>query len=154
RARGDARDRSAAEREDLGRHAEMRRGSEREMTFEILHGLTRVGTSELETGDPPMGVAFGRFHPAAAYETIRSTVLLAQGDLASVAPQTPEQSRAQEELISMLRVRAPDGTLLAPCSHVYIHDFSSTLGAAEIEVAICGLDATVYERYFHRHLSE
>ena len=101
-----------------------------------------------------MGVAFGRFQPERAYDSIRSMVLLAQGDLASAGAPTPEQTRAQDALISMLRVRASDGMLLTPCSHVYIHDFSATLGPGEIEIAICGLDWEIYSRYFSHHVIE
>jgi hypothetical protein len=56
---------------------------------------------------------------------------------------------ARDDLVAMLRVRASDGTLLAPCSHV-----SAALGSGEIEVAICGLDADLYERHFPRHLAD
>src|SRR5262245_2037090 len=35
--------------------------------FDIFHGDVLIGRSELESGDPPMGVAFGQFVPADAF---------------------------------------------------------------------------------------
>ena len=35
--------------------------------FEVWHHAQLIGWSELESGDPPMGVAFGLFIPAPAY---------------------------------------------------------------------------------------
>jgi len=35
--------------------------------FEILYENTVIGTTSFELGDPPMGVAFGKFTPTPAY---------------------------------------------------------------------------------------
>jgi hypothetical protein len=40
--------------------------------FRVYSGATLVGTSNLEHGNAPMGVAFGRFFPAAAYASIQA----------------------------------------------------------------------------------
>jgi hypothetical protein len=40
-------------------------------TFTVYCGSTLVGHTDLENGDPPMGVAFGRFIPAEAYRSIQ-----------------------------------------------------------------------------------
>ncbi len=42
------------------------------MTFAIFSGSTLIGTSKLEHGDAPMGVAFGRFYPNEGYAAIRN----------------------------------------------------------------------------------
>src|SRR5215470_17715926 len=41
------------------------------MRFIVKLGKEIVGFSELESGDPPMGEAFGRFVPTAAYKSIQ-----------------------------------------------------------------------------------
>lgn len=98
-----------------------------------------------------MGVASGRFCPLPAYDDIRPQVLVAWGDVGGGAPSV-EQTQAQELLIAMLSVRAADGTVLAPCSHVYITDYSRELGPEGIEIAICGLASEMYSRYFPEHI--
>jgi hypothetical protein len=40
--------------------------------FDIFHGDVLIGRSALESGDPPMGVAFGHFLPADAFFLLRS----------------------------------------------------------------------------------
>lgn len=41
------------------------------MRFEVKVGNETIGYTELEAGDPPMGVAGGRFLPTAAYDSIQ-----------------------------------------------------------------------------------
>jgi hypothetical protein len=41
------------------------------MRFEVKLGNEIIGFSELEGGDPPMGVASGRFVPTPAYTSIQ-----------------------------------------------------------------------------------
>jgi hypothetical protein len=40
--------------------------------FDIFHGDVLFGRSELESGDPPMGVAFGQFEPTDAFAPLRA----------------------------------------------------------------------------------
>ena len=40
--------------------------------FSIYSGMMLVGYSSLESGDPPMGVAFGQFEPTAGYLAIQN----------------------------------------------------------------------------------
>jgi len=47
--------------------------------FSIYSGPLLVGWSDLEAGDPPMGVASGKFIPADAYATIRAYVVRLAG---------------------------------------------------------------------------
>jgi hypothetical protein len=41
--------------------------------FELYSGAILIGWSNLEAGDPPMGVAFGTFIASPAFEAMRST---------------------------------------------------------------------------------
>jgi hypothetical protein len=60
-------------------------GDDRMMIFEIYAKDTLVGHSALELGDPPMGVAFGKFIPAEATErfngSVRRTMSINRGSL-------------------------------------------------------------------------
>jgi len=40
------------------------------MKLEVKHNGETIGFSELEGGDPPMGVALGQFVPTAAYKSL------------------------------------------------------------------------------------
>ena len=93
-----------------------------------------VGTTGFEVGDPPMGVASGRFTPTPAYASIRSLVLAA----AASGADGPR-----------LRVRTRAGEYLEPCSHVHITDFSDELGDDGLEVTILGLEP--YSKFFAHH---
>jgi hypothetical protein len=43
--------------------------------FEVLANTTAIGYSEQESGDPPMGVATGRFLPLPIYEALQPMVV-------------------------------------------------------------------------------
>jgi hypothetical protein len=99
------------------------------MKFEVVADEVVIGWSELEQGDPPMGVAFGRMHPTPAYSTMSSKGSLPQ-----------------------LRVRPEGAPSLVLSGGVHLEDHSADLGPDGIEVSILGLDATTYERYFPMHV--
>jgi len=101
--------------------------------FEIYSGSSLVGWSELESGDPPMGVAFGQFIPSPEYASIQPTVLASMN---GVAPQPS------------LSVRLADGTPLQSTAGVHIADHSAEVGAEGIEVSILGLSHPQYESLF------
>jgi hypothetical protein len=42
--------------------------------FDIFHGDVLIGRSELESGDPPTGVAFGQFEPTPAFAPLRNAM--------------------------------------------------------------------------------
>jgi len=85
--------------------------------FEVFAGSTLVGYSELEHGDPPMGVAEGKFMPSPAYRAIQPSVVAArEGSQAHLA----------------LTVRTADGRELPAQSGFRIADYSAELGAEEI----------------------
>src|SRR5262245_37185383 len=99
------------------------------MRYEVLSREGRIGWSELEFGDPPMGVAHGRFHPSDLYRS------------SSHAGQNTD-----------LRAR-PEGSdeFFQPTGGVFIEDLSSEFGPEGIEVSVLGLDADTYRRFFPRH---
>jgi hypothetical protein len=88
-----------------------------------------IGWSELEKGDPPMGVAAGQMHPTAAYSS-------AQAKMSEIE----------------LRVRPEGEAFFEPAGGVYLEDYSKDLGPQGIEVSVLGLDAEIYERYFPMHV--
>ncbi|WKB56032.1 hypothetical protein [Eleftheria terrae] len=99
--------------------------------FEILFGSVVVGTSALESGDPSMGVAFGRLVPKADYAKVKNRVL------------TAEEGQHQERLA----VRTQDGMVLK-CEGVSIADHSDEVGEDGIEVAVLGISHPSYSTLF------
>lgn len=96
------------------------------MRYEVFVADTAIGWSELENGDPPMGVAFGVLHSTQAYPAV-----LAGGTL---------------------RVRPEGGTFFEPVGGVHIEDYSADLGEEGIEVSVVGLDAATYQHWFPLHV--
>ena len=72
------------------------------MRFEVLSGDTRIGWSELEFGDPPMGVAHGRFYPSDFYRSSRHAGL--DGDLRARPEGSEEFFKWQAEMESLAGV--------------------------------------------------
>jgi hypothetical protein len=96
------------------------------MRYEVLSREARIGWSELEFGDPPMGVAHGRFHPSDLYQSARHA-----------GPNADLRAR-------------PEGSdeYFQPAGGVLIEDLSSEFGPEGIEVTVLGLDAATYQRFF------
>lgn len=107
--------------------------------FEIYSVSSLIGWSELELGDAPMGVAFGRFLPAPGYVAIQAAVVAAQG------------RPLPEELL--LSIRDSNGAILESCGGVHIVDHSSELGPEGLEVSILGVPYPSYEVVFPEHVS-
>ncbi|MCW1777221.1 CD225/dispanin family protein [Pantoea ananatis] len=105
--------------------------------FGIYSQAQLVGWSDLEFGDPPMGVAFGRFIPAPAYRTIQPRVVAAQG-VALDALQ--------------LSARTTEGTSLAG-STIAIGDLSADLGDSGLEVSVLCVDHATYAQVFPKHVA-
>jgi hypothetical protein len=95
------------------------------MRYEVFAGDVMIGWSELERGDPPMGVALGVFHPSEAYQGVA---------------------------VGTLRLRPEGGAFFEPVAGVHIEDYSADLGADGIEVSVLGIDADTYKQYFPMHL--
>ena len=100
------------------------------MRFVIVAGPTVIGWSELELGDAPMGVAFGRFYPSDGYVSSIHT-----------APGVALQARPEE---STLFLEASGGA--------YIADYSRDLGPDAIEVSVLGIETGMYTRFFPHHI--
>lgn len=107
--------------------------------FEVYSGALLVGWSELELGDAPMGVAFGRFLPAPGYVAIQSVVM------AAASGPLPENLQ--------LSIRDSGGTTLDASAGVHISDCSVELGPEGLEVSILGVPYPSYETLFPEHVA-
>ena len=106
--------------------------------FEVLAGQTVVGHSDLELGDPPMGVAGGLFVPLPEYDEIRSLCIAAR--------------ESSQEHIG-LSVRVPGAEALPTQGGVQILDYGSELGAEGMEVHACGIPYPLYGELFAQHVA-
>lgn len=107
--------------------------------FEVHSGTLLVGWSELELGDPPMGVAFGRFLPAPGYRTIQPIVAAACG------------GPLPQEL--QLSIRECNGTVLEPTGGVHLVDYATEVGDDGLEVSVLGISYPSYESLFPEHVA-
>jgi hypothetical protein len=104
--------------------------------YKVFSGETLVGYSALELGDPPMGVALGKFFPLAAYGLIQVQCIAAR-DL--------PQSHLD------LSIARQNGNVL-PVEHgVVILDYSVELG--EIEVQAVGIGYPLYGELFPQQVA-
>ena len=117
--------------------------------FEVYSGGTLVGHSELESGDSPMGVAFGKFLPLPAYDLIRAFTI------AHV-----EQRECASQTHLQLIVRDHEGRELNSCEGVKIFDYSAELGSDGlavgpdfIEIYVIVIDRPLYEEVFPQHVA-
>jgi hypothetical protein len=106
--------------------------------FKVLAGATVIGHSELESGDPPMGVAVGRFFPLLNYGEIQAAVIAA-GD------------GSQSHL--GLSVRSPGGVVLLAAGGVQLIDLSAELGPEAIEVHVLGIGFPLYGELFPQQVA-
>jgi hypothetical protein len=106
--------------------------------FEVFTGSILIGYSELELGDPPMGVAEGKFLPSPAYAAIQPSVVAAR-----------DSSQAH----LTLAVRMTDGRELPAQGEIRIIDYSAELGAEEIQVEVLGIGYPLYEVLFPEHVA-
>ncbi len=100
------------------------------MRFEVLSSSIVVGHSELEGGDPPMGVAEGIFYPLTAYTNIQADFVASR-------------ESSQDHL--NLTIRLIGGETVIPI-FIKIEDFSQELD--EIWITACGIDHVQYQRLF------
>lgn len=99
--------------------------------YKVFSGTTLIGYSALETGDPPMGAACGKFLPLPAYSAIQSQ-FISHRDL-------PQAHLA-------LSIVCASGERLPAERGVAILDYSLELG--EIEVHAVGIGYPLYEQLF------
>jgi len=107
------------------------------MRFEVKLGNEIIGFSELEGGDPPMGVASGRFVPTPAYTSIQ-----------------PHCIEHREHWLSIpeLMVGLAGGVPIECGGGVQIVDFSPELGEAGIEISLLGVPYPLYAELFPHHV--
>jgi hypothetical protein len=107
------------------------------MRFEVKLGSEIIGFSELERGDPPMGIASGRFVPTPAYASIQSYCI-----------------KHREHWVSIpgLKVWAAGGAPIECSGGVQIIDFSPELGEAGIEIHLNGVTNPLYGELFRHHV--
>ncbi|WP_102047892.1 hypothetical protein [Pseudomonas sp. MF4836] len=102
--------------------------------FEVWHHAQLIGWSELESGDPPMGVAFGLFIPAPAYAQVQALI----------------RARAESDQSDLHLSVLHQGQALV-CAGVYIQDFSADCGEDAIEVTVLGISEPPYAELFAQH---
>ncbi|GLQ99152.1 hypothetical protein [Dyella mobilis] len=105
--------------------------------FDVYSGELLIGWSELESGDPPMGVAFGKFIPAPDYEAVRSAAV---------------ELENEERGVPHLSIRLSDGTVLRSAGGVHITDHSVELGENGREIAVLGIEYPLYKELFPHHV--
>ena len=109
------------------------------MIFAIYAKETLIGHSALELGDPPMGVAFGKFIAAENYREIRRECQTNHADQSALA----------------LSVRAPSGDLI-PCAGVGVLDYSEHAEDGEpayVEATVLGIPYPLYGELFPEHVT-
>ncbi len=101
--------------------------------FLVIAGAEVIGFTRLESGDPPMGVAFGAFFPNHRYAAFcKETPLLETGVRAVV-------------------LQAPDGSVV-PSVGSYVRDLSAELGDEGLEIEALGIPYPLYESLFSEHV--
>jgi hypothetical protein len=105
--------------------------------FELHSGADLIGWSNLEGGDPPMGVAFGRFVPSSAFDAMRPTATDNLGN----------------QVYRDVAVHSADGELPNE-GGVVIVDGTKRFGRDAREVMIQGIPYPLYEILFPLHVEE
>ena len=107
------------------------------MRFEVKLGNETIGYTELEAGDPPMGVAGGRFVPTPTYSSIQAHCI---------------KHRERWEAIPGLSVTTAQGEPLECSGPILILDFSSELGESGIQIEVWGIPWPRYGELFPQHV--
>ena len=111
--------------------------------FGIFYGDVLIGRSELESGDPPMGVAFGRFEPTDAFAPLRNAMKPARDG----AGKEQRDARYLEGVCA----RTADGIDLV-CSHVEVSEYGEADNPIAWEATCYGIGRPPYEELFPHHL--
>lgn len=107
------------------------------MKFEVrLNGET-IGFSELEGGDPPMGVAFGQFIPTAAYKSLQQYCV--ERGISGLA-------------IPGLIVHTHSGSSTECGGGIQIIDLSPELGPPGIQIHLNAIPYPQYGELFPEHV--
>lgn len=106
--------------------------------FEVFVGSIPIGHTELELGDPPMGVALGKFLPSPEYANLQPSI---------VAAGVGSQAHLS------LRVCRSNGQELPAEGGVQILDCSAEMGADGLEVHVLGIGYPLYGELFPHHVA-
>jgi hypothetical protein len=116
------------------------------MKFQVFSHNICFGYSYLESGDPPMGVVFGKFYPTEEYNKIKSIFQKAV-DIEELIEDEAVSIRKKIESIP-LKVKAEDQCIfLEPNVGIIIEDFRHLI-EDDIQITILGLDHDLYKTYF------
>jgi hypothetical protein len=105
--------------------------------FSVKLGTDIIGFSELEGGDPPMGMAHGRFIPTPAYNSVRQFCIERRGEGASIAG---------------LVVETSEGLAIQCSGPIQIIDLSPDLGDKGIHIFLDGIVNPSYSELFPQHV--
>ena len=111
--------------------------------FDIFYGDVLIGRSALESGDPPMGVAFGQFVPADAFFLLRS-------DMKPARDGTGKECHDRRHLAGVC-AKTGEGIALV-CSGVEVCEYGEADNALGWEVVCLGIERPPYERLFPLHV--
>jgi hypothetical protein len=111
--------------------------------FGIFHGDVLIGRSELESGDPPMGVAFGQFEPTDAFAPLRKAMKAARDG-------TGKELRDTRYLVGVC-ARTAHGIALV-CSHVAVCEYGEADSPFAWEVLCLGIEQPLYRQLFSHHV--
>jgi hypothetical protein len=111
--------------------------------FGIFHGDVLIGRSELESGDPPMGVAFGQFEPTDAFAPLRKAMKPGRDG-------TGKELRDTRYLAGVC-ARSADGIALV-CSHVEVCEYGEADSPLALQVFCLGIKQPPYEELFPHHV--
>jgi hypothetical protein len=112
--------------------------------FLIYSGDTLIGRSALEGGDPPMGVASGKFVPTDAYTSFRSQMLCAKDG--------GGKSRSDIRILSSLSAETADGVLVVCSGGVEVLEYIDQDETFGIEVFCLGIGYPTYAELFPHHV--
>ena len=108
------------------------------MLFSVQFKGSSVGTTSLEKGDPPMGVALGDFTPSCAIENTLGTPLNQEADI-----------KGWEGF----DVYTSDGTKLN-CSSVYLEQYDLGSDGRVYQITCFVNDRDQYESLFPHHVKD
>ena len=111
--------------------------------FHIYHDDALIGSSALESGDPPMGIAFGQFKPTDAFAPLRKLM-------------KPTRDGAGKEqhhtrYLSGLRAETADGMALV-CVDVSIWEYGEAGDPFMWEANCIGIEQPPYAELFPHHV--
>jgi hypothetical protein len=111
--------------------------------FDIFYSDVLIGRSELEGGDPPMGVAFGQFKPTDAFFPLRKLMRPARDG-------TDTEQRDTRCLVGVC-ARTADGITLV-CSHVEVCEHGEIDDPHAWELVCLGIEQPPYDELFPLHV--